>query len=124
MTKDNEENVWQFARMVLSLNGMRRNEIFGNSVPLYVFDHYSYEEAQAKYKAWVEDREEIRVGEVVKSKTEDGAGVLLGNQTLNFVYILTDKGFIEVWARRNLIKTGKYIDIQGILDQIGGAGDE
>ena len=78
---------------------------------------YSYTEAAAKVAAWERKNEEICVGDVVEF--EGSYGVVVG---VGECYI---KGFTSDWTpfqwmKKDCTKTGRHIDVEAWMAQIGG----
>lgn len=77
------------------------------------------QEALAKLKAY-EEAHKIKVGDIVRLKEDPAIAIWVTN-----VYAYDVEGLDENYVKRdvslsNLEKTGKHIDIQSILSQIGG----
>ena len=56
-----EDEVWEFATTCTKMDGADSVDVFGG-FSLDSFTKYSYQEAKAKYDAWKQEKEEIRVG--------------------------------------------------------------
>ena len=76
----------------------------------------SYEEALAKLKAY-EEQSKIEVGDVVEI---DCKALVIDMLDEEVCAVLTEVGCNETWALSSCKKTGKHIDIQSVLEQIGG----
>lgn len=135
--KPNYENIrakgqneaWELARKIVlpqSQGGMNDEdymEVFGSGVSApYIMNNFTYPEAAAKVSQWEKAKEEICVGDVVRFKNNnriefcvteiDLDGLLYGIGKDGAIY--SDKS-PEDWE-----KTGRHIDIDGFLKQIGG----
>lgn len=120
------EEAWELARKIVIQDGYSAYdlyEIFGCSDLQYVLENYTYQEAAAKVAEWEKVKEEIKVGDIVK--------IHEGNDNdLCVLYVSTDKKYYnavdEYGAVYNMLtkgmitKTGRHIDIDSFLKQIGG----
>ena len=122
-----QEESWELARKIYlseeegGYDGTELFEIF-NEVGLSDIYRLSYPEAAAKVAEWEKAKEEICVGDVVRFK---------GNNSVEFCVtdILDDSFLYGINAKGGLYsdtnikfvkKTGKHIDIDSFLKQIGG----
>ena len=99
-----------------------RETIFGSGHnALYgVLTYFDYNHAAAKVAEWEKAKEEIKVGDVLAT---NGGGNAVVTKVFNDgeVQVLFESGKSDVWAHtRNLKKTGRHIDIDSFLKQIGG----
>lgn len=120
------EEAWELARKIVIQDGYSAYdlyEIFGCSDLQHVLENYTYSEAAAKVAEWEKAKEEIKVGDIVK--------IHEGNDNdLCVLYVSTDKKYYnavdEYGAVYNMLtkgmitKTGRHIDIDSFLKQIGG----
>lgn len=74
---------------------------------------FTPQEALAKLKAY---ESKIEVGDVVTYAGEKGLVLDIKGSK---VVVLTDDGYVQEWYECDVEKTGKHIDIQNILEQIG-----
>ena len=115
---------WELARKIVLKNGYFAydlHEIFNCYGSHQVLEDYTYLEAAAKVAQWEKAKEEIKVGDVVRAKLDaffefcvteiDLDGLLYGIGKDGAIY--SDKS-PEDWE-----KTGRHIDIDGFLKQIG-----
>ena len=86
-----------------------------------VLNNYTYQEAAAKVAEWEKAKEEIKVGDVVshEEKYEEKYGVVISEGTICFRGF-TDDGTPFEWYKERCTKTGRHIDIDSFLKQIGG----
>lgn len=78
---------------------------------------YTAEEALAKIEAY-EKGKDIKVGDVVIID-DDVNAIVIDEISEESVFVLTENGCIEKRTKKYLEKTGKHIDIEGLLKQIG-----
>ena len=117
------EAAWELARKIVDDvdNGGYR---IGDLVQIFGLGSYSacilcntYSEAAAKVEAWEKAKEEIKVGDVVSH--EEKYGVVISEGTICFRGF-TDDGTPFEWYKERCTKTGRHIDIDRFLKQIGG----
>ena len=124
------ETAWELARKIVIQNGYSAYdlyEIFGCSDLQHVLENYTYSEAAAKVIEWKKAKEEIKAGDIVR--IHEG-----NDDDLCILYVSTDKKYYnavdEYGAVYNMLtkgmitKTGRHIDIDSFLKQIGGNGNE
>ena len=115
-----QEEAWELAKNIISADGYsisELKEIFGNQGISWCISSNTYTEAAAKVAEWERQKEEICVGDVVEC--EGSYGVVVG---VGECYI---KGFTSDWTpfqwmKQSCTKTGKHIDVDAWLAQIGG----
>ena len=125
------EAAWELARKIIlrqSQGGMNDEDYkgaFGSGVSeTYVIKNYTYQEAAAKVAEWEKAKEEIKVGDVYMSRVgnyfviydidhEKGIAKILWRDLSNSARELED-------IKEYNIKTGRHIDIDSFLKQIGG----
>lgn len=114
-------DAWELAKKFWYLGNRECKKIFGFEFSIDILEHFTPQEALAKLKAY-EDRK-IEVGDVVEIKDDFDKkffGVVVSVEEDNRA-----KGFLKDGRYFNspygmYKKTGKHIDIQSILEQIGG----
>ena len=128
------EEAWEIARRictsdydgydnVFSRNDL--NEIFGNPDYSKIMNSFTPQEAKAKIEAW-ETEKEIKVGDIVRPKTtkerEYMVTYISESRKLAGVCLQTGEVIPEAFevSADSVVKTGRHIDIEGILKQIGG----
>lgn len=126
---EGQNEAWELARKIVLMEkegGMKDEDykaIFGGCQPSdYILKTHTYPEAAAKVKAWKKAKEEIKVGDIVKSKSDIPVefcvteischGRLYGIGKNGGTYSNKNPEFWE--------KTGRHIDIDSFLKQIGG----
>ena len=124
------EAAWELAQKIVIQNGYSScdlYEIFGTSDLQHVLENYTYPKAAAKVAEWKKAKDEIKVGDIVR--IHEG-----NDDDLCILYVSTDKKYYnavdEYVAVYNMLtkgmitKTGRHIDIDSFLKQIGGNGNE
>ena len=122
------ETAWELARKIIlppSKGGMSSDDyiaIFGSCISeAYVMKNYTYSEAAAKVAEWEKAKEEIKVGDVFQD--DDGNNAIVTSIKGNTVYYMWDDGDtrsgFEEDVKKHFTKTGRHIDIDSFLKQIG-----
>lgn len=123
------EDAWELARKIFTFNNNKMEEIFGVAGKRSAFDDLTPQEALAKYEAYEKEQAEIKVGDVVTDK-EHKVELLVTIIYINHfdaIKITPDDEYGKFGAtysgmvKSDFKKTGKHIDIQSVLQQIGGA---
>ena len=118
------EAAWELAKKIIlydksSYSGEELKEIFGYAYSQTIMKNYTYQEVAAKVAEWEKGKEEINVGDVLA--TSGGRNAVV-TKVFNDgdVQVLFESGKFDVRVHaRNLKKTGRHIDIDGFLKQIG-----
>ena len=116
------EAAWELARKITCqpINGGFKQsefeEIFNEGYISDVFEKYTYSEAAEKAEEWEKAKEEIKVGDVVSREGLYGVVKSVSDDWLNGI---TASGISFQWLKRKCTKTGRHIDIEGLLRQIG-----
>ena len=118
------EDAWKLAHKIFKMDVSTIEEIFIETGAWNhggVLEDYTYSEAAEKVAEWERKNEEICVGDVVEC--EGSYGVVVG---AGEVYV---KGFTSDWTpfqwmKQSCTKTGRHIDVDAWLAQIGGGSDE
>ena len=116
------EEAWEILKKILlyPANGgyseKELEEIFGRTEHLW---ELTPQEAKTKIEAW-EAVKEIKVGDVVDVCGDIGVVTSFGTDG-NSIHVLYLDGIVTSYRKDKCIKkTGRHIDIDGILKQIGG----
>ena len=118
---EGHSEAWEMARKIAVIpknggyGGSKLIEIFNTALIDEIFN-LTYSEATAKVAEW-EKAKEIKVGDVVSH--EEKYGVVISEGTICFRGF-TDDGTPFEWYKERCTKTGRHIDIDGFLKQIGG----
>lgn len=123
-----QNEAWELARKITcqpingGFNRSEFEEIFGYDYISDIFEKYKYTEATAKVVEWEKTKEEIKVGDIVRNKCNisykfcvtdiDYDGTIYGINKDGATYSGKNP---EDWE-----KTGRHIDIDSFLKQIGG----
>ena len=112
------EAAWELAKKCMLMTDRERETIFGSGHnALYgVLTYFDYKHAAAKVAEWEKAKEEIKVGDVVSH--EEKYGVVISEGTICFRGF-TDDGTPFEWYKERCTKTGRHIDIDSFLKQIG-----
>ncbi len=120
------DNAWEIAKKLYlskkngGLSGVELEEIFGQITTGEIFLRHTPQEVESKIEAWEKSRQEIKVGDVVIDTKGDVFVVLRKLDT--YVYALLDsEGKHKYLDVKYLTKTGRTIDIESVLEQIGEA---
>ena len=122
-----QNEAWKLARKIARQpisGGYKRSEfeeILGCGYISDIFENYTYQEAAAKVEAWEKAKEEIKVGDVFQD--DDGNNAIVTSIKGNTIYYMWDdgdtrSGFAED-VKKHFTKTGRHIDIDSFLKQIG-----
>lgn len=117
-----QNEAWELARKITCQpinGGFNRSEfekIFGYGYISDIFEKYKYTEAAAKVAEWERQKEEIKVGDVVSREGLYGVVKSVSDDWLNGI---TASGISFQWLKRKCTKTGRHIDIDSFLKQIG-----
>ena len=112
-------DAWELARKIDLFDEKERAKIFGYLTSEYIKERYTVQEALAKLEAY---EKEIKVGDVVISDAGHKALVVgfdKGNK--DGIFVMRNDGVTGLRVKQSYTKTGKHIEIQKILEQIGGA---
>lgn len=98
-------------------------KIFGSACEMDILRNFTPQEALAKLEAYEKEQNEIKVGDAVEATDLFGdvfKGIVLDfkDGAENEVFVLDENGCVDVWEIADCKKTGKYIDIQSLLEQI------
>ena len=116
------EEAWDVARKIETMRSDTLLEIFGIKNIYYVMHDISPQQAKAKIEAW-EQEKNIRVGDEVISKKEtyrsEERGLVVCINSVSQIGV-NYPGNEFVWYGKDAIKkTGRHIDFDKILEQIG-----
>lgn len=113
------EEAWEISKKLFSdYSNSELDEIFGKGWSYTKLMELTPQQAKAKIKAW-EAKNEIKVGDVVAIFDEDGVVTRVDAET-GFFNVLKESGCTGSYKKIEIKKTGRHVDIEGILKQIGG----
>ena len=120
------EEAWELAKKIIlydksSYSGEELKEIFGYAYSQTLMRNHTYSEAAAKVAEW-EKAKEIKAGDIVTHGEYDEDLCVLCMSTDKKYYNAVD-GYGAVYymlTKEMITKTGRHIDIDGFLKQIGG----
>ena len=119
------EEAWEIARKIVLLEdegGISAKDMvhmFGVKFPRDIVREYSEHEVKARIEAW-EAEKEIKVGDEVDVCGDKGIVTSFGTDG-DALHVLYFDGIVNSYRRdKDVKKTGRHIDIEGLLKQIGG----
>ena len=119
------EEAWEIARKIVLLEnegGIPAKDMvhmFGVKFPRDIVREYSVQEVKTKIEAW-EAENEIKVGDEVDICGDKGIVTSFGTDG-DRIHVLYLDGIVNSYRRdKDVKKTGRHIDIDGLLKQIGG----
>ena len=119
---------WELARKIVIQNGYSAydlHEIFNCCGSHQALEDFTYPEAAAKVAEWEKANEEIKVGDVLEDMASSKVKCVVTNiYPSNMAYLVFSDGSAGINELENMKKTGRHIDIDGFLKQIGGGDDE
>ena len=110
-------DAWELAKKVFEMSYKDRADIFDSTNYSAILGHMTAEETLAKIEAY-EKEKEIKVGDVVSISDGTKSVVIDQNEDDAFL-VLTENGCVECYKAKYLRKTGKHIDIESLIRQIG-----
>lgn len=125
-----EDEVWEFLEFLFTgMNAEERYKCFDNVFAHIIVSTMSYQEAKSKYEAWLEQKDEIKVGDEVENASHK-KGIVLNHHIslsngLEYVRVLymDDDGnsFVSAWEKNNVGKTGRHFDeVAELLEKMRG----
>ena len=127
-----QEEAWILALKLRYMDYEDKFECFdleydGKEKWIEIMEKYTYTEAAAKVAEWERKKEEICVGDVVTDGNEESAVVTFIND-IGTVFYIWNRGVtrqLEMEKFKKLFtKTGRHIDVDAWLAQIGGGSHE
>ena len=120
------EAAWELARKINDMDIYDTEEIFIEVGAFHlgnVLENYTYPEAAAKVAEWEKAKEEIKVGDIVKIREGNNNDLCVLCMSTDKKYYNAVDGYGAVYyllTKEMIAKTGRHIDIDGFLKQIGG----
>lgn len=125
-----EDEVWKFlAFLIDEMDADDKYECFGMSSAYKIVRNMSYNEAKARYEAWLKQKDKIHVGDEVTFEMAFGNGldnnmkaVALDQAATGEEWcVLTENGCVETHDEEDLYKTGRHFDEVGqMLEKMRG----
>lgn len=103
-----EDEVWEFVRTVTDMT--ERDLCFGFPLPTEVTTNLTYQEAKSLFEKWMENENEIHVGDEIYSDGDYEKATVMEIHGDGSVSVYTKNGCIEHWWNKmhNLKKTGRH----------------
>ena len=121
-----EDEVWELADYMCRMGVQERDLCFGFQLTTEVTANLSYQEAKAKFEAWLKQEDEIRVGDEIYSDGDYEKSVVMEIHGDGSVSVYTKNGCIEHWWNKmhNLKKTGRhFMEVAELLEKMRGEQD-
>ena len=118
-----QNEAWELAKKCMLMTDREREIIFGSGHnALYgVLTYFDYNHAATKVAEWEKAKEEIKVGDVLEDVASSKVKCVVTNiYPSNMAYLVFSDGSAGIHELENMKKTGRHIDIDGFLKQIGG----
>ena len=119
-----QNEAWELVRKIFDMETNDIEDIFIKEDAWNlgtVLNNYTYQEAAAKVAEWEKAKEEIKVGDVLEGIYDNTLKCVVTNlYTDNTAYLVFDDGSAGWHELDNFKKTGRHIDIDSFLKQIGG----
>ena len=118
------EAAWELVRKIFDMETNDIEDIFIKEDAWNlgtVLNNYTYQEAAAKVAEWEKAKEEIKVGDVLENMAFSKIKCVVTNlYPDNMAYSIFGDGTAGMHELNNFKKTGRHIDIDSFLKQIGG----
>lgn len=127
---EGQEEAWELAKKIASMKFDEAAECFTDyDRPLgmrSLMNKYSYTEAAAKVAEWERQKEEIRVGDIVRiHEGNDNDLCIICSSSDGYYNAVDEYGAVYPTLYKKMIsKTGRHIDVDAWLAQIGGESNE
>lgn len=98
-------------------------DIFGYQTVKEIFDYFTPQQAKAKIEAWEKSKEEIKVGDVCRCEINKNVyfAVCVKRKDDQGIFLYDDASCSDrMESLDDWTKTNRHIDIQSVLEQIGG----
>ena len=118
------EAAWELARKINDMDIYDTEEIFIEAGAFHlgnVLENYTYPEAAAKVAEWEKAKEEIEVGDALEYIYDSNVKCVATNlYPNNMAYLVFEDGTAGMHELDDFKKTGRHIDVDSFLKQIGG----
>ena len=119
-----QNEAWELVRKIFDMETNDIEDIFIKEDAWNlgtVLNNYTYQEAAAKVAEWEKAKEEIKVGDVLEDIYVSKVKCVVTNlYPDNMAYSIFGDGTAGMHELNNFKKTGRHIDIDSFLKQIGG----
>ena len=114
----NAEEAWELVDKIYSMSDKLIFEIFGTDDGMdHILQNFTPQEAKEKIESW-EQLNEIKVGDVVNIYGDKGIVIYIVDEKV--INVMFKSGYVSSYDRYvGVKKTGRHIDIDKILKQIG-----
>ena len=120
---EGQNEAWELTRKIILNNGYSVHdlyEIFGYADSQTLMENHTYQEAATKVAKW-EKAKKIKSGDILEGIYDNMLKCVVTNlYTDNIAYLVFDDGTAGFHELDNFKKTGRHIDIDSFLKQIGG----
>ena len=117
-----ENEVWEFARKIISTNENEVSEIWGCATNFgEVMHNTTYQEAKTKYEEWRKQKDEIRVGDEVIVAGTTGVVVRIPKGDEQRIHFISPSGTVYCNnAYADIVKTGRHFpEVAELLKKMG-----
>ena len=123
-----QNEAWELVRKIFDMETNDIEDIFIKEDAWNlgtVLNNYTYQEAAAKVEAWEKAKEEIKVGDEVEKNDLRDVRFIVTFTNGRLMNGVTQSGLVFANEKpKEWHKTGRHIDIDSFLKQIGGESDE
>ena len=114
--KDIEDEVWELADCMCRMGVKERDLCFGFQLTTEVTANLTYQEAKDKFEKWMENENEIHVGDELKDDGNIRAVVLdIMDEDYVSYEVFTENGIVDEWQKGIVVKTGRHFDEAEVL---------
>ena len=119
-----QNEAWNLARKIFGMEIKDIEDIFIETGAWNlgtVLDNYTYQEAAAKVVEWEKAKEEIEVGDVYRSEAGNYLAIrtTYGEKGVAKILFMSNGEVTPDFIKSHCTKTGRHIDIDSFLKQIG-----
>lgn len=122
---EGQNEAWELARKIFGMEIKDIEDIFIKEDAWNlgtVLNNYTYQEAAAKVAEWENEKDEIKVGDIYRSKTGNYFAIRTtdGEKGVAKILFMSNGEVTPDYIKSYCTKTGRHIDIDSFLKQIGG----
>ena len=123
-----QNEAWKLAKKIVGevrddgYSAEELRQIFGYPVSQPCIMENTYQKAAEKVAEWEKAKEEIKVGDIIRSNEDSGFYALVVNidKETQTAFLITENRSLTFLKLDQCFKTGHHIDIDSFLNQIGG----